>query len=642
MGAAAWASGHRDIADERAMKMRKHALTIGWLLATAMVAPRLARPAEAPKRPNVLWITCEDISPDLGCYGAAGAVTPNLDRLAEAGIRYRRAFALAGVCAVSRSALITGMYSSSIGSHGMRFSTRLPGRIKCFPEYLRQVGYYCTNNVKTDYNFPVPKGAWDESSRKAHWRNRRPGQPFFAVFNFTTTHESQIRCPEKRYQQHMKRVPADLRHDPDKVAVPPFHPDTPEVRRDWARYHDLISAMDLQAGDVLEQLEEDGLAGETIVFFYSDHGAGMPRCKKWSYDCGTRVPLVIRFPEAFSHLAPGEPGSTADRLVSFVDFAPTVLSLVGVPIPKHMQGKAFLGAQAAEPRQHVFTIRDRMAERYDMVRGVRSQRYLYLRNYMPHVTYARFTSYTQEMPTTQVWERLAAEGKLSGPPSLWFRPAKPLEELYDTQNDPHQIHNLAGDPEHRSVLEEMRKAHLQWLSETHDLGFLPEHDMLARSEGSTPYEMGRDCSKYPQRRILQAATLLGTGKQSLPDLVRLLSEPDPAIRYWAAVGLGGLGPEAQPAEADLVEALEDPSPVVRLAAAEALCRSQAKVDVLPTAAAALEHQSPWIRLRAACVLELLGEKARPALPAITRALQKKSQFGYENRLLERLAENLRQ
>lgn len=625
------------------MKILFGVLALGWSLAAGSSAgAEQQRAAETPKRPNVLWITCEDISPDLGCYGVSGAATPTLDRLADEGVRYTNAFALAGVCAVSRSSLITGMYSSSLGSHGMRFQTRLPEGIKCFPEYLRRAGYYCTNNVKTDYNFAVPKGAWDQSSRKAHWRGRRPGQPFFSVFNFTTTHESQIRCSRKQYQQHMRRVPPQQRHDPAKVSVPPFHPDAPEVRRDWARYHDLITAMDLQVRDVLRQLEEDGLAGQTIVFFYSDHGAGMPRCKKWSCDSGTRVPLIIRFPKAFSHLAPGKPGTATDRLVSFVDFAPTVLSLTGVALPSHMQGKAFLGPQAARPREYVYTIRDRMAERYDLVRGVRGKRFLYLRNYMPQLGFGRHCSYTREMPTTQAWERLAVQRKLTGPPALWFRPRKPPEELYDTQNDPHNVRNLAGDPRYGDVLKRIRKAHLEWLNETRDLGFLPEYDMLLRSRGSTPYELGRDRARYPQHRILEAATLIGTGERAMPQMVELLSDRDAAIRYWAATGLGSLGPKARSARANLLTAIEDPSPVVRLAAAEALRKIGAKAGVLPVAIAALEHESPWVRLRAASLIELLDKEAKPALPAIRRVLKRTSRFGYENRLLGQIAKQLNQ
>ena len=253
-------------------------------------------PADPPGgRPNILWITCEDMSPNLGCYGDTYAVTPNLDRLAARGVRYTHVFSHAGVCAPSRSGLITGMYPTSLGSHHMRCTTTLPGFVKCFPEYLRNAGYFCTNQSKTDYNFPVPPGAWDvPGGAKAHWRNRQPGQPFFSVFNLTITHESRIRA---KYEK--------LDHDPAQAVLPPYLPDTPLVRRDWARYHDLITQMDAQAGQLLGQLEEDGLADDTIVFFFSDHGVGLPRAKQWIYDAGTHVPLIVFFPEKYRHLAPG-------------------------------------------------------------------------------------------------------------------------------------------------------------------------------------------------------------------------------------------------------------------------------------------------------------------------------------------------
>ncbi|HID76454.1 MAG TPA: sulfatase [Planctomycetaceae bacterium] len=580
------------------------------------------------------------MSPNLGCYGDPLAMTPNIDRLASDGVIYTHAFSVCGVCAPGRSAIITGMYPSSIGSHGMRSRTRLPDAVKCFPQYLRRAGYYCTNNVKTDYNFPVPPGAWDESSRQAHWKKRAPGQPFFSVFNITTTHESQIRCSQQQYERYMAGFPRQVRHDPQRIPVPPYHPDVPEVRRDWARYYDLITAMDRQAGRLLDELAEAGLADETIVFFYSDHGAGMPRCKKWAYDCGTRVPLIIHFPEKYRHLAPAERGGRVDRLVSFVDFAPTVLSLAGLPIPDHIQGRAFLGPQASAPRRYVYAMTDRMAERYDMVRTVRDERYLYMRNYMPHLTYAQHVSYTYQMPTMQAWARLAAQGMLSGPPALWFRCPKPLEELYDTQRDAYQIHNLADDPQYRPVLERMRAAHRQWVLETRDLGFLPEYDMLQRSQQSTPYEMGQSPQAYPLEQILAVADLVGRGPGTLEPLIDHLADRDSAVRYWAATGLVALGSDACDAEKALRGALQDPSPVVRITAAEALLRCGSAADLLRVLVQAVGHEHEWVRLRAANVLDRMGPRARDTLPAIREAMNKKSQFGYDRRAFRTILEKL--
>ncbi len=328
----------------------------------------------AESRPNILWITCEDMSPNMGCYGDTFAHTPNLDALAARGIRYTHAFSTSGVCAPSRSCLITGVYPSSLGTHFMRCRGELPEFIRCYSEYLRKAGYYCTNNSKTDYNFVHPRSAWDESSAKAHWRNRKPGQPFFAIFNNTDTHESKIRSRGAEFARLTARLKPEQRHDPAKVKLPPYHADTPEARRDWANDYDLITAMDIESGDLLKQLDEDGVAEDTIVFFYSDHGVGLQRSKRWLYDSGMRVPLIVHFPKKFQHLAPLPSGSVTDRLVSFVDFAPTLLSLAGVPTPMHMQGVAFLGPKAGPPREYVYGIRDRMDERHDIIRAVRDQR----------------------------------------------------------------------------------------------------------------------------------------------------------------------------------------------------------------------------------------------------------------------------
>src|SRR5262245_22374462 len=256
----------------RRLYLRLACAVAGFFTAAPPCPAGQPKPDGPPKRPNILWITCEDMSPDLRCYGDAYSISPNLAKLAREGARFTRAFSVAGVCAPSRSAIITGMYPTSIGTHFMRCKGVPPPYVRCFTEYLRTLGYYCTNNVKTDYNFDSPITAWDESSVKAHWRNRPKGAPFFAVFNIITTHESKIRAPEKEFAKLTARLKPEDRHDPNKAKPPPYYPDTPVVRNDWARYYDLITAMDLQVADLLRQLDEDGLAETTIVIFYSDHG----------------------------------------------------------------------------------------------------------------------------------------------------------------------------------------------------------------------------------------------------------------------------------------------------------------------------------------------------------------------------------
>ena len=452
--------------------------------AASVAAAGLLTPAwgRGAQRPNILWISCEDISPDLGCYGDAYATSPNIDVLAAEGARYTRCFSVSGVCAPSRSAIITGMYPTTIGTMHMRSRAVPPPEVKCFPEYLRAAGYYCSNNSKTDYQFEPPFTAWDESSRKAHWRKRAKDQPFFAVFNLAVSHESSIRMPDRRRERGGDRVPPEMRHDPEKAELPPYYPDTPVVRKDWATYHDNITAMDMQVAGILRQLEDDGLTGDTIVFFWGDHGRGLPRAKRWIYDSGIHVPLVIRWPGVL------EPGSTVDDLVSFIDFGPTVLSLAGVAVPSHMQGRPFLGEQKAPAREYIYAARDRMDEAYDLIRAVRDKRYKYLRNYMPEVTYAQHINYMDEMPAMKEWRRLHAEGKLEGPRKIFFSETKPVEELYDTVSDPHEVNNLAGSPEHRNVLARLRAEHERWRKRTTDLGLIPEPELMERMRPGGKYE----------------------------------------------------------------------------------------------------------------------------------------------------------
>ncbi|MDX2149330.1 MAG: sulfatase-like hydrolase/transferase [Bryobacteraceae bacterium] len=442
----------------------------------------LAAPALLPalslaqqKRWNILWLSCEDTSPDLGCYGDQWARTPNLDRLASEGARFTRAFSTYGVCAPSRSSIITGMYPSSIGTHHMRSHGVPPPHVKCFTEYLRAAGYYCTNNVKTDYNFDAPLTAWDENSNRAHYRNRtRKDQPFFSVFNLTTTHESQVRLSPEEFAERTKRLRPEDRHRPEGAKLPPYYPDTPVVRKDWANYYDLVTTMDLQMGDLLRELNEQGLADNTVVFFWGDHGRGLPRAKRWVYDSGIHVPLIVRWPGML------KPGTVVDRMVSLMDLGPTALSIAGHKPPAYMQGQAFLGPHEAPARRYVFAARDRMDETYDLIRAVRDPRFKYIRNYQACKPYAQYIDYMDQMPTMREWRRLHKEAKLVGPQSLFFAPEKPPEELYDTAADPHEINNLAARPEHKADLERLRAIHEEWTKETKDLGHLKEDDLKER------------------------------------------------------------------------------------------------------------------------------------------------------------------
>ncbi len=589
--------------------------------------PSLAEGAEAqPKRPNILWITAEDMSANLGCYGDRYATTPNIDRLASRSVRYTNAFATAPVCSPARSCLITGVYATSLGTHGLRSAFPIPDQMRGFPAYLRAAGYYCTNNVKTDYNTAnepaIIRASWDESSDKAHWRNRRPGQPFFAVFNDMVTHQS--RTSVWPYEQFQKELQSQLapheRHDPAQSPVPPYWPDTPVTRRTIARYYDCITLMDRNVGRLLAELEEAGVADDTIVFFYSDHGAGHPRHKRLVLDSGLHVPLLIRFPEKYRHLAPAAPGETVDRLVSFVDFPATVLSLLGLPIPEYMQGRAFLGAAETAPRQYVYGARDRVDEAFDTARSVRDKQYLYVRNYMPHLSYNQPEGYSDQAEVRREITRLAAEGKLNDVQMAYAGPTRPREELYDTLADPHQIHNLATSPEHKAAIDRMRREHARWVLETRDLGFLPEAESWRRSAGTTPYAMARQPGMFPLPRVMAAGRLVGE-PDALARQVDLLADADPAVRYWAAVGLRAQGSAAADAREALVAALGDQSPTVWVEAAGVLVSLDGNAAALEVLTAALASESDDVALHAARTLQLLGEQARPALPAMEAALR---------------------
>ncbi|MEM9017607.1 MAG: sulfatase-like hydrolase/transferase, partial [Verrucomicrobiota bacterium] len=518
--------------------------------------------------PNILWVTSEDNGPHLGCYGDEYSISPNIDALAASGLRFARASSNAPVCAPARTTIISGIFPPATGAPHMRSMMPLPESMKLFPAYLREAGYYTTNHTKEDYNLEKGDDVWDDSSRNAHWRNRAEGQPFFAVFNITTSHESKIR----------NEMDDELRiHDPAKVRVPAYHPDTPEVRKDWAQYYDRITQMDAEIGARIEEMREAGLADDTIIIYWGDHGSGMPRNKRWPYNSGLHVPMLIHIPEKFADLAPDdyEVGGSSDRMFGFIDLAPTMLSLAGIEPKEWMHGHAFAGKYEVEGPEFSFGFRGRMDERYDLVRTVMGKRYVYLRQYMPHRIYGQYISYMFQTPTTQVWHDMFHAGELNEAQSHFWR-TKPTEELYDLETDPDEVNNLAGSAEHVEVLKKMRAAHVAWETEIRDLSFLPEAEIHHRSRelGVTPYEMGQNPKTYDFETAFAAAQLASSQKEEdLSEIVELLGSEDLASRYWGATGL--LIHEEKGVEAGreaLVAALEDSSASVAIVAAEALGR----------------------------------------------------------------------
>lgn len=576
------------------------AATIGALLC----APSVANAAEA-KRPNILWLVSEDNDTFLGCYGDPIAKTPTLDKLAREGVLYEYCFAMP-VCAPSRFTLISGMYPTTCGpAEHMRAQGKIPSWLKGFPAYLRAAGYYTSNNAKTDYNSPIDvKEAWNDCSKTAHYRNRAAGQPFFSVFNHEVTHES---C--------LFPVGGPSLFDPAKMRIPPYQPDTPEIRADWARYYTRLKLLDDLIAAKLKELADAGLADDTIVFYYSDNGGVLPRSKRFLQESGTHVPLLIYFPPKWRHLAPAPPGSRIAAPVHFVDFAPTVLSLLGVKIPDYMQGRAFLGPAKAEPNEFVFSTRDRMDERYDMMRSVMDSRWLYIRNYRPDLPYVQSLYYMIQARGYQSWAREAREGRLT-PATAMFWGRKPTEELYDMRADPDSIHNLATDPAHQERRGRMRAALRNRVLANMDNGFVPEGSAL---EG---YDASHAPGALPMDRVFEVATLASDrNAANLPKLTEALEDPCEPIRWWAAQGCTMLGAKALPAEAALRERLTDKSGAVQVAAAEALARL-GKLDVaLPVLERWVQQtDTPPFAVQAANVLDRLGEAARPALPTLKNAL----------------------
>ncbi|MBN1925227.1 MAG: sulfatase-like hydrolase/transferase [Prolixibacteraceae bacterium] len=446
---------------------------------------------EKNQKPNILWITCEDISPDLSFYGDSTASTPTLDKLAQSGMVYDYAFTTVGVCAPSRSSIITGMYPVSIGTHNMRtgrdyagwgtrdysgpsnatdingdsvplYSAVIPPHVKCFTEYLREAGYFCTNNQKTDYQFAAPVTAWDQNGPDAHWRNRKPGQPFFSVFNIEVTHESRIWLN--------KNLPLTVL--PAEVSLPPYFPDNPVVRQDVARNYSNIELLDSQIKEKLDELEADGLRENTIVFFFSDHGGPLPRGKREHYDSGLRVPFVVYIPGR-------EGGARIEEMISFVDLAPTMLSLAGMKPLSYMQGQAFLGKfKSVNEREYIYGSGDRFDEHSDMCRTVRDKRFMFVKNFHPELPSYKDVAYRKNIDMMNELLRLHNNGELDSLQEYYFREVKQEEEFYDCEKDPYQLHNLINDTSYGVEIERMRNELQRWREEVDDKGVVPEKQLF--------------------------------------------------------------------------------------------------------------------------------------------------------------------
>ena len=585
----------------------------------------------ALERPNILWLVAEDHSPLLGCYGDSVARTHQLDALAARSLRYRLATSNAPVCAPARTTLISGMHASSTGSDHMRSKVPPPSFLKLYPELMREAGYRCTNRAKEDYNFTWSRKIWDDSSPQADHLHASHAGPFLAVINQGASHES-----------HLHHKIGSVKTDPAQVVLPPYFPDAPELRTDLARYHDQIEKVDEWVGKQLKELEDAGLSEDTVVFFFSDHGNGLPRSKRYPGWSGLHVPLMIYFPEKWRHLAPAgyQPGQSSDRLVSFVDFAPTLLSLAGAKIPSWMQGRAFLGHSSVAAADFAFGFRGRMDERPDTCRSVTNGRYVYIRNFQPHRSHGQNSSYQQSASGARKWRELYRTGKLDAVQSAYWRPHPP-EELFDLQGDPHETKNLAHHPAHAGVLAECRAALRAHLLSSRDLALMPEpmmHHYLAKKTHASPWDLGQDQAVYPLEKLLAVADLQLAATPDQAALKHALVDASSLIRYWAVVEL--LHRESKLTKMcipELIPLLDDPEILVRVVAAEAMVQHGGEsarargLDVL------LRYAKPRNGSFYTAVHALDGlDRARP-LPA--ELMEKLSEFPRKNPGTPPFAEN---
>ncbi|MEP2777128.1 MAG: sulfatase-like hydrolase/transferase [Luteolibacter sp.] len=539
--------------------------TFRGALQTLLFFLALASPLLAQAKPNILWIVSEDNSSHwLGCYGNEQAETPRLDALAKEGTLFEHAYSNAPVCAVARATILTGVYSPTMGTQHMRSRHPIPEKYRPNVEYLRAAGYYCTNNSKTDYNFEGNDNSyWDQSSKRAHYKKRPDGKPFFAVFNFTSSHESSL----------FKNKPAEpKRLKPEEIDLPPYLPDLPEIRKDFARYHDRITEMDSRVGKILDDLEKAGLADHTIVIYTSDHGGILPRGKRYLEETGVKIPMIVRVPEKLQALSPFKSGQRVTEPVSFVDFSPTFLSLAGVEIPTQMQGRALLGNSRTAPAddEMEFLFADRFDEIYGMRRGLTDGKWKYIHNFNPHLPLAPYSFYQFDQPGWVAYEKAWKEGKLTDIHKAQWEPPVVSEQLYDLSADPWETHNLAADPAHAERLAALRNHLRKTMLEATDTGLVPEPMFDSLAKGSTIADVVQS-DAFDLEGVLDLAFLASAmDEKNIPELTRSLSSEDPVKRYWSLMGLLALGDKSASSIDAVTPLLKDKEAVNRTVAAETL------------------------------------------------------------------------
>jgi N-sulfoglucosamine sulfohydrolase len=609
-------------------------------LLPALVLGLIPASGRSAERPNILWITSEDnASHWLGCYGNPEALTPRLDALAAKGVRLTRAYSNAPVCAVARSTILTGAHAITMGTHHMRSRYPIPEQFAAHASHLRKAGFHCTNNAKTDYNFKGNDAAlWDDCSGKAHYRDRPEGAPFFAIFNLNTTHESQL-------FPNAKNRKAATRLDPASLTLPPHLPDLPEIRSDFARYHDLMTDMDAEVGKILDQLEADGLAEDTLIFYYGDHGGATPRGKRYLTDTGTRIPMILHIPAKWSHLSPFPAGEPSDELVSFVDLAPTLLSIAGIDPPAAMQGRPFLGPKRVEPAADAMVLlyADRFDEGEGMRRGVTDGRWKYIRNFAPHLAGASISGYPMNQPGWQAWESAWKSGNLTGRFADLWEPGQPVEQLYHLTEDPWEIDNLAADPAHAETLVSLRERLKSEMRKARDIGLIPEM-LFAGLAGSQPLHTYIRSEKFNFDATLDLAFLASArDPENLQSLINALPPHagTETARFWAHRGIQILGQQA----ASAIPTLRGIGRLgvagghaLALAAGDDITHAEARAEGLAAIVGELERPAhPRIQQSAIAALKQLGETSQIPEAWIKDIQSRKTPDEYLKRLADEAA-----
>ena len=529
----------------------------------------------AQDRPNILWITIEDTSPHfIGCYGNTDARTANIDQLAAEGVRFSNAFSTNTVCSPSRTTLITGVRTFEAGTGHHRSKYPLPDFIHGFPHYLQQAGYYTSNNSKTDYNVAREKAyiadAWNESSKTAGWWDRKPGQPFFAVFNYMDSHQSRTMTDsyEKYSQEVLDELPLADRIGDGDFQMPPFLRDSPEMRKQFARVYNSLKLTDNKIGELLDRLEKDSLRDSTIIFFYGDHGEGIPKGKTNGINLGYKVPFVVWFPPMYRHLSPWGAGMVTDELVDFEDLAPTLIALSGGEVPGYMKGRVLMGSKRSKQVAYLQLSSDRSDNGIDLVRSITDGRYMYSRNYMPFMPQGRYINYMEMGEVKRQMRADLEEGRLNTDQKQLFEP-RPAEFLFDTEADPWEMENLANKSEYRTLLEKMRVRLERSILASRDVMFLPEYELADIARNGTAYAYRQSDVSYPIKEIYAAAALSGKRSKLVAEKqIGLLTSANKVVRYWATVGLRSQAAEdLKGYHAQLHRAMDDPYPPVRVTAA---------------------------------------------------------------------------